>query len=109
VNSGLRDALLTVCNGGDLGDRVGGRAPDRGESAVLDPGHDAVLTWRRRQPRGGGFIGVVSLSPQAQDVDADTVTGYGTDRPVLTSDGPPVVAGGRLTLPGLGYAWFAEP
>jgi amylosucrase len=42
-------------------------------------------------------------------VDADTVTGFGSFRPVLTSDGPPAVGEGRLVLAGLGFAWFAEP
>ena len=45
----------------------------------------------------------------AQSVDADTVTGFGAFVPVLTSDGPPAVADGRLVLPGLGFAWLAEP
>ena len=37
------------------------------------------------------------------------MTGYGTYQPVLTSDGQPEIRDGRLLLPGLGYAWFAEP
>jgi amylosucrase len=80
-----------------------------GETTVLDAGSPAVLAWRRRHPRSGGFVGVANLHPGPQEVDADTVTGYGTLRPVLTSDGPPEVRRGRLRVPGLGFAWFAEP
>jgi amylosucrase len=76
-------------------------------SVVLDPGNDAVLAWRRRHPRGREFVGLANMNGEPQDVDADTVTGYGTLTPVLTSDGDPVVVGGRLLLPGLGFAWFA--
>jgi amylosucrase len=42
-------------------------------------------------------------------VDADTVTGFGTFEAVLTSDGAPDIRSGRLFLPALGFAWFAEP
>ena len=80
-----------------------------GESELLDPGNDAVLTWRRRHPRGGAFVAVANPSATPQAVDADTVTGFGTFAPVLSSDGTPVVRDGRLTIPGLGFAWFAEP
>ena len=44
-----------------------------------------------------------------EEADADTVTGFGAFRPVLTSDGPLEVTGGRLVVPGLGCAWLAEP
>jgi amylosucrase len=80
-----------------------------GESGVLDVGNDAVLAWRRRHPRGGAFIALVNVSGQAQTVDADTVTGFGTFREVLSSDGPLGISDGRLLLPALGFAWFAEP
>ncbi|MGY1809002.1 amylosucrase [Blastococcus sp. SYSU D00669] len=78
-------------------------------SEVLDVGSEAVLAWRRRHPRSGVFVGLANFSPAPQHVDADTVTGFGTYVPVLSSDGPPRVARGRLLLPGLGFAWFAEP
>jgi amylosucrase len=68
-----------------------------------------VLAWRRRHPRSGTFVGVANVSPAAQLVDADTVTGYGTFQPVLAGDGTPEFRGDRLLLPGLGFAWFAEP
>jgi amylosucrase len=80
-----------------------------GECTVLDVGNGAVLAWRRRNPRSGTFIGLVNVSEQVQAVDADTVTGFGTFEPVLTSDGSPDVRDGRLFVPALGYAWFAEP
>jgi amylosucrase len=80
-----------------------------GESELLDPGNDAVLAWRRRHPRGGAFVGVANVSSLPQAVDADTVTGFGSLAPVLTSDAVPAVEDGRLLLPGLGFAWFAEP
>jgi amylosucrase len=80
-----------------------------GSGAVLDPGNDAVLAWSRRHPRSGTFIGLANFSPRPQAVDADTVTGFGTFRPVLTSDGPADVGDGALVVAGLGFAWFAEP
>ena len=80
-----------------------------GESVVLDPGNDAVLAWRRQHPRGGGFVGLANFSPEPQAVDADTVTGFGTFSVALSSDAPLGVGEGRLVLPGLGFAWLAEP
>jgi amylosucrase len=79
------------------------------ESEVLDTGNDAVLAWRRRHPRSGAFVGLANFSAEPQTLDADTVTGFGTFETVLSSDGPLGVRDGRLLLPGLGYAWFAEP
>jgi amylosucrase len=79
------------------------------ESVVLDVGNDAVLAWRRRHPRGGTFVGLANFSPQPRPVDADTATGFGTFGLVLSSDGPGEVRDGRLLLPGLGFAWYAEP
>jgi hypothetical protein len=66
-------------------------------------------TSRRQHERSGSFVGLANFSPEPQAVDADTVTGFGTLAAVLTSDGPPAVAAGRLVVPGLGFAWFAEP
>jgi amylosucrase len=80
-----------------------------GECTVLDVGNDAVLAWRRRNPRTGSFVGLANFSPAAQTVDADTVTGFGTFEPVLASDGPPELRADRVLLPGLGFAWYAEP
>jgi amylosucrase len=80
-----------------------------GECQLLDVANSHVLAWRRRSARSGTFIGLANMSPAMQVVDADTVTGYGSFEPVLTSDGTPDVRDGRLLLPGLGYAWFAEP
>jgi amylosucrase len=80
-----------------------------GECTVLDLGNSAVLAWRRRNPRSGTFIGLVNVSEQVQAVDADTVTGFGTFEPVLTSDGTPDIRAGRLFVPALGFAWYAEP
>ncbi|WP_369133697.1 hypothetical protein [Modestobacter sp. I12A-02662] len=42
-------------------------------------------------------------------MDADTVTGFGTYDLVLGSDGPLRVEHGGLVVPGLGFAWYAEP
>jgi amylosucrase len=80
-----------------------------GECHVLDVGNAAVLGWRRRHPRSGTFVGVANVSPAAQLIDADAVTGFGTFPLVLSSDGPPEFRADRLLLPGLGFAWFAEP
>jgi amylosucrase len=79
------------------------------ESTVLDVGENSVLAWRRRHPRGGTFVGLANVGPDVQAVDADTVTGFGTFAPVLSSDGVPEIRDGRLLVPGLGFAWFAEP
>jgi amylosucrase len=79
-----------------------------GESGVLDVGNGAVLAWRRRHPRSGSFVGLANFSQAPQTVDADTATGFGTYRPVLTSDGPPELRADRVLLPGLGFAWYAE-
>jgi amylosucrase len=80
-----------------------------GESTLLDAGNDAVLAWSRRHPRGGGFVGLANFSSEPQAVDADTVTGFGAFSVALSSDGPLGVGEGRLLLPGLGFAWLAEP
>jgi len=80
-----------------------------GQPELLDPGNDAVLAWRRRHPRGGAFVALANVSATPRAVDADTVTGFGTFAPVLCSDGDLGVRDGRLTIPGLGFAWFAEP
>jgi amylosucrase len=79
-----------------------------GECSVLDVGNEAVLAYRRRHPRSGAFVGLANLSRAAQTVDADTVTGFGTFVPVLTSDGAPELRADRVLLPGLGFAWYAE-
>ncbi|MGY1828337.1 alpha-amylase family protein [Blastococcus sp. SYSU DS0541] len=75
---------------------------------VLDIGNDSVLVWRRRHPRHGTFLGLANVSPAPQPVDADTVTGLGTFRQVHGGDGVLPVEQGRLVVPGLGFAWFAE-
>jgi amylosucrase len=80
-----------------------------GATTVVDAGNPHVLAWRRRHPRSGTFVGLANFSPAAQLVDADTVTGFGTFEPVLASDGRPELRADRLLLPGLGFAWFAEP
>ncbi|MGY1633359.1 alpha-amylase family protein [Geodermatophilus sp. SYSU D01186] len=79
------------------------------EPVVLDVGDDAVLAWSRRHPRSGTFVGLANFSPEPRTVDADTVTGFGTFDQVHGSDGPLEVVEGRLVVPGLGFAWFAEP
>ncbi|GAA3159180.1 alpha-amylase family protein [Blastococcus jejuensis] len=79
------------------------------ETGVLDVGNPHVLAWRRRHPRTGTFVGLANFSGAAQLVDADTVTGFGTFEPVLAGDGRPEFRADKLLLPGLGFAWFAEP
>ena len=79
------------------------------ESAVVDAGSDAVLVWRRKHPRSGSFVGLANFSPRPQAVDADTVTGFGSFEQVHGSDGVLPVRDGRVVVPGLGFAWFAEP
>jgi amylosucrase len=54
-------------------------------------------------------VGLANVAPAPRDVDADTVTGFGTFEFVHGSDGPLDVRDGRLTVPGLGFAWYAEP
>ncbi|PWW25034.1 amylosucrase [Geodermatophilus normandii] len=79
------------------------------ESEVVDAGSDAVLVWRRRHPRSGTLVGLANVSARPQTVDADTVTGFGTYPCVAGSDGPLPVEDGRLVVPGLGWAWYAQP
>jgi amylosucrase len=79
-----------------------------GEVAVVDAGSPHVLAWRRRHPRSGTFVGLANMSPAAQLVDADTVTGFGAFSPVLAADGPPEFRADRLLLPGYGFVWLAE-
>ncbi len=79
------------------------------ESSLLDAGDDGVLAWRRRHPRSGAFVGLVNVGPGTASVDADTITGFGSFEQVHGSDGPLRVRDGRLAVPGLGFAWFAEP
>ena len=78
------------------------------ESEVIDVGNDHVLAWMRRSPIGGTFVGLANFAPYPQGVHADTVTGFGTFGQVLASDGDMPVRHGRLVVPGLGYAWYAE-
>ena len=78
------------------------------EPEVVDIGNPHVLVWRRRHARSGAFVGVANFSPYRQGVDADTVTGFGTFTRVLSSDDPVELRDGRVVLPGLGFAWFAE-
>ena len=80
-----------------------------GECTVLDVGNPAVLAWHRRHPRSGSFVGLANFGRAPQTVDADTVTGFGTYVPVMTSDGQPELRADRVLLPGLGFAWYAEP
>jgi len=80
-----------------------------GECTVLDVGNPAVLAWRRRHPRSGSFVGVANFGLAPQTVDADTVTGFGTYVPVLSSDGSPELRADSVLLPGLGFVWYAEP
>ncbi len=79
------------------------------EPSVLHAGSDRVLVWRRRHPRSGAFVGLANFSPDPEVVDADTVTGFGSYELVLASDGPLRVEHGGLVVPGLGFAWYAEP
>jgi amylosucrase len=80
-----------------------------GETLLLDPGDPHVLAWRRRHARSGAFVVLANFSPHEQQVDADTVTGFGSYAWVHGSDDPLVLRDGRLSVPGLGFAWFAEP
>jgi amylosucrase len=76
---------------------------------VLDAGDDAVLVWRRQHPRHGTVVGLANVAAGPRAVDADTVTGFGTLAFVHGSDGPLGVEDGRVVVPALGFAWFAEP
>ena len=82
-----------------------------GESAVLRRGNRRTCS-----PGGGGiraaarFVGLVNFraaprrpsTPHASPGSARYV-------PVLTTDGPPELRADRVLLPGLGFAWYAEP
>jgi amylosucrase len=79
------------------------------DSTVLDAGDDAVLVWRRQHPRHGTVVGLANVAAGPRAVDADTVTGFGTLAFVHGSDGPLGAEDGRVVVPALGFAWFAEP
>ena len=79
------------------------------EPTVVDAGSDRVLVWRRRHPRSGTFVGLANFSSMPAVVDADTVTGFGSYELALGSDGPLTVQHRGLVVPGLGFAWYAEP
>jgi amylosucrase len=76
--------------------------------AGVTAGEDTVLVWRRQHPRHGTFVGLANVGAAPQPVDADTVTGLGTFAQVAGSDGRLPVQDGRVVVPGLGWAWFAE-
>jgi amylosucrase len=77
--------------------------------AGVSAGADTVLVWRRRHPRHGTFVGLANVGAAPQPVDADTVTGLGTFAQLAGGDGRLAVRDGRIVVPGLGWAWFAEP
>jgi amylosucrase len=77
------------------------------EHAVLALDTPFVLGWRRRHPRSGWFVGLANFAEHEASVDLAALPG-GLEV-VQSSDGPPPVRDGRLVLPGLGYAWLAEP
>ena len=49
------------------------------------------------------------LHAEITTTQLEAVTGYGSFLPVLSSDGPPELRADRVLLPGLGWAWYAEP
>ena len=95
--------------------------PEEGEAhldelgALVDTaGADEVerVLQRRESPDPATYVGkgkASELRDLSNTVDADTVTGFGSYRRVLSSDDPDEVRDGRLVVPGLGFAWFAEP
>ena len=75
--------------------RAPGPARRRGVHASWTSATTPCSAWRRRHPRSGAFVGLANFSRAPQTVDADTVTGFGTFVPVLTSDGPPELRADR--------------
>ncbi len=78
------------------------------ETTVLDVGSPSVLGWRRRHPRSGWFIGLANVSEHPVSIDARVLDPYGELETVASSDRARM-QNGELRLPGLGFAWLAEP
>ena len=72
---------------------------------VLELDDPHVLAWRRRPPRSGAFVGLANFAEHTASVDEAVLAGL---EPVLGSD-PVEVRDGRVQLPPLGWAWWAEP
>ncbi len=90
--------------------RVGcGALHAAGETSVLDVDSPYVLGWRRRHPRSGWFVGLANFSEAQTSIDAHVLDGLGALDTLLSSDGSLAVRDGRLTVPGLGFAWLAQP
>jgi amylosucrase len=79
-----------------------------GDSAIVVVDNPHVFAWRRRHPRSGNFIGLANFAETEQSIGLGDVHALSWLEPVLTSDGPLEVRGGRAHLLGLGFAWLAE-
>ncbi len=79
-----------------------------GEFEVIAVDNPHVLTWRRRHPRSGDFVGLANFAETEQSVDTGPFRALGTLETVLSSDGALDVRAGRAHLPGLGFAWLVE-
>lgn len=80
-----------------------------GSSGVLYVDDPHVLAWWRRHPRSGHFVGLVNVAEHPVSVDAGLLHRFGALETAHSSDGPVRFAEGRLHLPGLSFAWLAEP
>ncbi|MGE0296403.1 MAG: alpha-amylase family protein [Pseudonocardia sp.] len=80
-----------------------------GASGVLELDDPHVLAWWRRHPRSGHFVGLVNVAEHPVTIDAGLLRRFGPLETVHASDGPVRVEGGRVHLPGLAFAWLAEP
>jgi amylosucrase len=79
-----------------------------GEFEVIAVDNPHVLTWRRRHPRSGDFVGLANFAETEQSVDTGPFRALGTLETVLSSDGALDVRAGRAHLSGLGFAWLVE-
>jgi amylosucrase len=80
-----------------------------GASGVLELDDPHVLAWWRRHPRSGYFVGLVNVAEHEVTLDAGLLRRFGALETVHASDGPVRVEGRRVHLPGLAFAWLAEP
>ena len=76
---------------------------------MIDTGSRHVFGWRRRHPRSGRFVGLANFGEHPVSVDVRVLSPYGALETALSSERDLAVHNGQLRLPGLGFAWLAEP
>ena len=81
-----------------------------GESRPLWTDNRHIFAYRRRHPRSKPFLALVNFNEHTESCAMDITGHAGLVAPetVLTSDEPAYVADGRVVLPPLSFAWYAD-